>query len=323
MPITIKNSAGGGVTLDSTTSSNETLQLPSGGGTLVRTASPVFTGNVGVGVTPESWLSSQTALQVGGTGSISSTTAAAGSDTHYGQNVYLNTSSAWAYQVTDQASLMSQNDGQFRFRVAPSGSADAAITWTDAVKIDNTGRTNLGTGNNLGATTLCVESDTGGSVRGPNPVAISNTRGSASTDYSIIFYRANNIVGSVQTSLSATSFVTSSDYRLKENVTPMSGATAQTKLLKPCNFDWKTVGGNVNGFIAHELAEVVPEAVTGTKDAMKDEEYEVTPATDTEDAVMGTRSVPDLQGIDQSKLVPLLTATIQELIARIEALENV
>ena len=100
----------------------------------------------------------------------------------------------------------------------------------------------------------------------------------------------------------------------------MSGATAQTKLLKPCNFDW-IVGGNVNGFLAHELAEVVPEAVTGTKDAMMDEEYEVTPATDTEEAVMGTRSVPDMQGIDQSKLVPLLTATIQELIARIEALE--
>ena len=72
----------------------------------------------------------------------------------------------------------------------------------------------------------------------------------------------------------------------------------------------------------------MPEAVHGTKDAMKDEEYEVTPAVvddegnETTAAVMGTRSVPDMQGIDQSKLVPLLTATIQELIARIEALEN-
>jgi hypothetical protein len=136
----------------------------------------------------------------------------------------------------------------------------------------------------------------------------------------VLFTRGGSQVGEIKTSNSATSFITSSDYRLKENVTPMSGATAQTKLLKPCNFDW-IVGGNVNGFLAHELAEVVPEAVTGTKDAMMDEEYEVTPATDTEEAVMGTRSVPDMQGIDQSKLVPLLTATIQELIARIEALE--
>ena len=134
--------------------------------------------------------------------------------------------------------------------------------------------------------------------------------------------------GAISYSSSATSFITSSDYRLKENVTPMSGATARVKLLKPCNFDWISTGENVDGFLAHEAQEVVPEAVTGTKDAMMDEEYEVTPAVvddegnETTAAVMGTRSVPDMQGIDQSKLVPLLTATIQELIARIEALEG-
>ena len=75
-------------------------------------------------------------------------------------------------------------------------------------------------------------------------------------------------------------------------------------------------------------------AVTGTKDAMKDEEYEVTAAveevrdeddnvtTEAAEAVMGTRSVPDMQGIDQSKLVPLLVAALQEAIARIEILEG-
>jgi hypothetical protein len=109
----------------------------------------------------------------------------------------------------------------------------------------------------------------------------------------------------------------------------MTGATDRVKLLKPCNFEWISDGTRVDGFLAHEAQEVVPEAVHGTKDAMMDEEYEVTPAVvdaegnETTAAVMGTRSVPDLQGIDQSKLVPLLTATIQELIARIEALENV
>jgi hypothetical protein len=271
--------------------------------------------NVGVGVTPEAW-STTGVVQVGRV-SLTGTPSAIGGSLNW--NAYYN--SGWKYKDSLEAGSMTLDNATFTFKVAPSGTADAAITWTDAIKIDNTGRTNLGTGNNLGATTLCVESDTGGSVRGPNPLAVSNTRASASTDYSIIFYRAGSIVGSVQTSLTATSFVTSSDYRLKENVTPMSGATAQTKLLKPCNFDW-IAGGNVNGFLAHELAEVVPEAVTGTKDAMMDEEYEVTAATDTEAAVMGTRSVPDLQGIDQAKLVPLLTATIQELIARIEALEG-
>jgi hypothetical protein len=70
------------------------------------------------------------------------------------------------------------------------------------------------------------------------------------------------------------------------------------------------------------LAEVVPEAATGTKDAMRDEEYEVTPATEAEEAVKGTRSVPDMQGIDQSKLVPLLTAALQEALAEITALKS-
>ena len=114
----------------------------------------------------------------------------------------------------------------------------------------------------------------------------------------------------------------------------MTGATERVKALRPVNFAWKADGSRVDGFFAHELAEVVPEATTGTKDAMMDEEYEVTAAieevrdeddnitTEAVEAVMGTRSVPDMQGIDQSKLVPLLTATIQELIARIEALEN-
>jgi hypothetical protein len=107
----------------------------------------------------------------------------------------------------------------------------------------------------------------------------------------------------------------------------MTGATERVKALRPINFAWKVDGSRVDGFFAHELAEVVPEAVTGTKDAMCDEEYEVTPAVlddegnETTAAVMGTRSVPDFQGIGTSKIVPLLTATIQELIARIEALE--
>ena len=143
-----------------------------------------------------------------------------------------------------------------------------------------------------------------------------------------MFYKGGTFVGSIQVTGSSTVYATSSDYRLKENVTPMSGATARLKLLKPCNFDWISTGQNVDGFLAHEAQEVVPEAASGTKDAMMDEEYEVSPAVvddegnETTAAVMGTRSVPDMQGIDQSKLVPLLTATIQELIARIEALEG-
>ena len=108
----------------------------------------------------------------------------------------------------------------------------------------------------------------------------------------------------------------------------MTGASARVQALNPVNFEWIADGTRVDGFLAHEAQEVVPEAVSGTKDAMRDEEYEVTPAVLDDDgnvvteAVMGTRSVPDYQGIDQSKLVPLLTAALQEALTKIDALET-
>jgi len=134
--------------------------------------------------------------------------------------------------------------------------------------------------------------------------------------------------GSITVTTSATAYNTSSDYRLKEDVQPMTGASDRVMALKPCNFAWKADGSRVDGFLAHEAQEVVPESVTGVKDAMREEEYEVTPAILDEDgnvvteAVMGTRQVPDYQGIDQSKLVPLLTAALQEALTKIDALET-
>jgi hypothetical protein len=163
----------------------------------------------------------------------------------------------------------------------------------------------------------------------------------------IAFYQNNNYVGAVQSTASATSYTTSSDYRLKEAWLPMAGASERVQALKPINFAWKVDGSRVDGFLAHEVQEVVPEAATGAKDAMRDEEYEVTPAvyedvvipavldeegTEVEaerteqtlvtEAVMGTRSVPDYQGIDQSKLVPLLTAALQEALTEIASLKT-
>jgi len=143
------------------------------------------------------------------------------------------------------------------------------------------------------------------------------------------FYRGSTVVGSISVSQSSTSYNTSSDYRLKENVVELTGATDRLKQLNPSRFNFiEDADTTVDGFLAHEVADVVPEAVTGEKDAMMEEEYEVTPevldeeGNTVEEAVMGTRSVPDYQGIDQSKLVPLLVATIQELEARITQLEN-
>jgi hypothetical protein len=143
------------------------------------------------------------------------------------------------------------------------------------------------------------------------------------------FYYQGSRVGSIGISSTNTSYFTSSDYRLKENVEYDFDATTRIKQLKPARFNFiADADTTVDGFLAHEVQDVVPEAITGTKDAMRDEEYEVTPAVLDEDgnvvtpAVMGTRSVPDYQGIDQAKLVPLLVKSLQEALDKIDTLET-
>ena len=140
------------------------------------------------------------------------------------------------------------------------------------------------------------------------------------------FHNPNGLVGNIQTSGSGTSFVTSSDYRLKENLEYSFDATTRLKQLKPCRFNFKTdADTTVDGFIAHEVSSIVPEAISGTKDAMTEEVLYVDG-----DEIPDGKKVGDVkeaaqidpQGIDQSKLVPLLVKTIQELEARITALES-
>tara|TARA_B110000879_G_scaffold168958_1_gene218739 strand:- start:13 stop:615 length:603 start_codon:yes stop_codon:yes gene_type:complete len=150
----------------------------------------------------------------------------------------------------------------------------------------------------------------------------------SSTGGLINFWYNTGLKGSISTNGSSVSYNTSSDYRLKTDAQPMVGASARVQALNPVNFEWIADGSRVDGFLAHEAATVVPESVTGTKDAMMDEEYEVTPAVldddgnETTPAVMGTRSVPAMQGIDQSKMVPLLTAALQEALTKIDTMET-
>jgi hypothetical protein len=107
-------------------------------------------------------------------------------------------------------------------------------------------------------------------------------------------------VGNINCTTTGTSFNTTSDYRLKEAITPMIGALAKVALLKPCTYKWNVDGSDGQGFIAHELADVVPQCVTGEKDAVNAE------------------GNPEYQGIDTSFLVATLTAAIQELKAIVD-----
>jgi hypothetical protein len=125
-----------------------------------------------------------------------------------------------------------------------------------------------------------------------------------STHYAITFRNANGLVGNISTSGSATSFNTSSDYRLKENVIPLTGAAERLNQLQVHRFNFiADPDKTVDGFIAHEAQAIVPECVTGTKDEVDAD------------------GNPVYQGIDQSKLVPLLTAALQEALQKIDAME--
>jgi hypothetical protein len=144
------------------------------------------------------------------------------------------------------------------------------------------------------------------------PGYINLNRDDTTTVKQIQFGKNGSIAGYIETFASSTNYSTASDYRLKENVVAIDGAIERINKLKPCRFNFiKTPEEIVDGFIAHEVQGIVPEAISGEKDEQDE----------------GGNIIP--QGIDQAKLVPLLTAAIQEqqtiiedLKARIETLES-
>ena len=129
--------------------------------------------------------------------------------------------------------------------------------------------------------------------------------------YINIRYKSNT-VGSIKMGTTNVAYNTTSDYRLKNNISNVLNAIDRVKQLKPIRFSFIVEPDKiVDGFLAHEVQEVVPEAITGTKDA-----------TETYIDEQGNEQTKPLyQAIDQSKLVPLLTAGLQEAIAKIETLE--
>jgi hypothetical protein len=164
---------------------------------------------------------------------------------------------------------------------------------TERARIDSSGNLIVG-----GTTVTAVDSV---NLAQNGVVVINRDTGASRT--MMQFNNGGSLVGNITTSTTATTYATSSDYRLKEDWQPMSGAITRLNQLKPVNFAWKVDGSRVDGFLAHEAQEVVPESVTGTKDAVDAE------------------GKPEYQGIDQSKLVPLLTAALQEAVAKIAELE--
>jgi hypothetical protein len=175
------------------------------------------------------------------------------------------------------------------------------VNASERMRIDSSGR--LFRGSTTDLTGICqsffknINSGEGG-------IGIGNNDGSIATN-AMIFRNSNGNIGSIQTIGSGTAFNTSSDYRLKENVSYDFDATTQVKQLKPCEFNFKAdVDTKITGFLAHEAQAVVPNAISGEKDAVDKNGNAIH------------------QQIDPTKMIGLLVKTIQELEARITALEG-
>jgi len=185
-----------------------------------------------------------------------------------------------------------------------------AGVWNERMRIDSGGhvliqRTTAYADGAIGTCPLQVPSTNGTSA------GIAVICNSTTSTAQIGFVNPNGTVGTITSGGSTTAFNTSSDYRLKENVLPMQNALNVVQQLKPVTYSWKTDGSKGQGFIAHELQAIVPDCVTGEKDAVD------------------TEGKPIYQGIDTSFLVATLTAAIQEqqalitdLTTRLTALEG-
>ena len=251
------------------------------------------------------------------------------------------TASIVSYQVGDAGTYVG---GDIRFNIARTN--DGILEFARMTHNNNNVRSFLIGATAIGfAEALVVRPNYNGSTVNYG-IAISCT---GTANQAMRFANANGVVGSITMSGSSTSFNTSSDYRLKENVSSITGALERLMQLNPIRFNWISDETNtqIDGFLAHEVSPVVPESINGTKDEMNTEEnvlildnkihslgitseswnviqndpnrnYEEYP----EDVEWRSSfTEPRYQGIDQAKLVPLLTAALKELTVKVNALE--
>ena len=255
-------------------------------------------GNVGVGVTPSAWWSNEKALQIG-SGAFFSGRTANPDVAEIGANQFINSSLQRIYIANGYASRYQQDGGVHQWFTAPSGTAGNAITFTQAMTLDASGNL-LVKKTTLSATTLGCELTATGQINGAT-ANLDNLNIYNTTAGLYRFYVSG--AGTVNATNATISAI--SDARLKENVQDIEVGLAAILSLKPRKFDWKAGKGKDikgdRGFIAQEFETVFPNLVDEWKD----------PAPEGEAPYKSVRQ----------DLIPVLVKAIQELTARVEALE--
>jgi len=253
-----------------------------------------------------------------GQGQYSKLVALGGAGTTYGNISFGSTAAATSISSGDNIALLCFTDNagnnfaridcaadaapgsnDYPGRLVFSTTADGASSPTERMRITNDGQSRFGNNPTGAGDRLLIEE-----IDPANGYCIFTKVTGTGTKPHVRFGNGNGLVGSITTNGTATSYATSSDYRLKENVVPLTGAIDRLQQIPVHRFNFIADPDKIlDGFIAHEAQAIVPECVIGDKDAVDDE------------------GNPVYQGIDQSKLVPLLTAALQEALVKIETLE--
>ena len=263
----------------------------------------VFDGsNLGLGVTPSAWYSGFKVVEIGSKGGA---LAGASGEVDLFNNAY-NNGSNYIYGISSYATQFQMNNlGQFRWYTAPSGTAGGAITFTQAMTLDNSGNLLVGTTSNSvssGAGIKLLPANDGAN----KPVLAITTSASDSSSSALQYYSTGASAYRFYVNAAGTIFATStsitaiSDESLKTNIKPLETGLAQVLALQPRRFDW--INGdalNVAGFIAQEVEQVLPDLVS---DFMYDEGI-------------------TKKSVKMGDMLPTIVKAMQEMYAEIQSLK--